>query len=96
MSDSRIFGILLFANAKRCDIAGYRQWLEAFDGEGNLAGVWNHEPTAGNLPHCEMRVLVMSRLVRSPSGTAVEAMRLFDEWHAKGYPETWLMNPNET
>ena len=93
MTGSVIFDVVLFANADRCDVPGYRQWLESFDAEGKWSGTWNHEPQAGTLPHEEKRVRVMSRLVRSMSGAATEAMRNFDEWQAKGYPETWLMNP---
>ena len=93
MTGSVIFDVVLFANADRCDVPGYRQWLEAFDAEGKWSGTWNREPQAGRLPHEEKSVRVMSRLVRSMSGTATEAMRNFDEWQAKGYSETWLMNP---
>jgi len=91
---SVIFDVVLFANAERCDFPGYRQWLEAYDGNGKWCGTWNHEPNKGELPHNEMRVRVISRMVRCFSGTATEAMRLFDEWHRNGETETWLMNPD--
>jgi hypothetical protein len=86
-----VFDVVLFANAPRCDIPGYRQWLEAFDGEEKWAGTWNREPRPGILPQAEMRLVVLHRLVMSSSGTASEAMRRFNEWQEKGHSESWLM-----
>jgi hypothetical protein len=84
------FKVILFANAERCELPGYRQWLEAFDQEARWAGSWLREPRPGMLPHPEMRVRVLSRLVASASGAPCEAMRRFNEWQQNGHDEAWL------
>ena len=86
-----VFDVVLFATAGRCDVPGYRQWLEAFNGDEKWCGQWNREPHPGVLPHAELRLTVLHRLVMSSSGTAIEAMRRFIEWQEKGHSESWLM-----
>lgn len=86
----KIFEVVLFANMERCDLPGYRQWAEVLDENDKCVGVWNYEPSPGEIPYPEMKFGVMSRLVHSDAGP-VEALRRFNEWKEKGYPETWLI-----